>query len=175
MLFVVTAYVALNSTQSPLFRVAAGLFSAAALLGVLRFSGVYAEESPHRLISMIAGVGAFPAMAMSVWFTQWRVIREWRASVLMISVLAILGALIVMSTGSRLYLDACAVLSVSGVAYACWSQSFRLGVISAVIMLVGLLCFAAKISPATALQPADILHLALAVGWLGLSRRLVKD
>jgi hypothetical protein len=174
-LFVVTAYVALNSTQSPLFRVAAGLFSAAALLGVLRFSGVYAEEAPHRLISMIAGVAAFPAMAISVWFTQWRVIREWRASVFMISVLAILGALIVMSTGSRLYLDACAVLSVSGIAYACWSQSFRLGVISAVIMLVGLLCFAAKISPVTALQPADILHLALAAGWLGLSRRLVKD
>lgn len=114
-------------------------------------------------------------MAISVWFTQWRVIREWRASILMISVLAILGALIVMSTGSRLYLDACAVLSVSGVAYACSSQSFRLGVISAVIMLVGLLCFAAKISPVTALQPADILHLALAAGWLGLSRRLVKD
>jgi len=84
--------------------------------------------------------------------------------------LAAIGVLIVTATGSRIYLDACALLSVLGIAYVYGSKRFIPGVLSAVLMLFGLVCFATKISLVPALQPADILHLTLALGWLGVNR-----
>jgi hypothetical protein len=165
-----TFYVVLRSTHSPLFRGAAALFSIAAFLGVLRFSGLYVNEAPHMFVSMIAGVAAFPALATSVMFPQSPITRQWRGSWLLLLIIAAVGALIVMNSGSRLYLNGCALLAVAGITYVSLRQRRWIRVSSATIMLIGLLCFALKFSPTTALQPADVLHLALAAGWLGLDR-----
>jgi len=165
-LLAATLYVALFSTKAPVFRAAAALFSLAALLGVLRFSGLYPEEALHKFASMIVGVAAFPSMAISLMYPRWRVIGKWSSSLVMLLTLAIIGTLDVTTSESRIYLDVCALLSVAGVAYAslrtrCWRR-----VLSAAIKLVGLMCFALKIPLGALLQPADVLHLALAAGWL---------
>lgn len=143
----------------------------AALVGALRFSGIFVDEPSHKLVSMVTGVAAFPALMISLGLPHWRSIQRWATSLVMLFVLAAIGVLIVTMTGSRLYLDACALVSTFGIAYACWTQRFIPGVFSAALMLFGLGCFATKISPVRVLQPADLLHLALALGWLGLNRR----
>ena len=170
MLCAATCYVALRSTHGPLFRSAAALFSIAAFLGVLRFSEIHSAEAPHTFVSMIAGVAAFPALVTSVMFPDSSIARQWRVSWLFLLLVAAAGVLIVMTSGSRLYLNACALLAVAGVIYVSLRDRRWTRVSSAAIMLIGLLCFALKFSPTTALQPADILHLALAAGWLGLHR-----
>ena len=102
--------------------------------------------------------------------TERRAISQWESSSLIVAVCAVVGILLVTGTGSRVYLNAASVLSIVCVIVACWRQRYQLGVVSAAIMLVGLILFATK-QPAgfTAVQPADLLHLALAAGWLGLS------
>lgn len=85
-----------------------------------------------------------------------------------------IGAAFVILSGARTYLDVCALLSAIAVGYACWRQKLRIGALSAATMIFGLLCFAAKVSPFNTLQPADILHLALAAGWLGLNGRVIS-
>ena len=166
----VTLYVTLHSARGPLFRCAAALFSLAAMLGVLRFSGFYADENPHMIVSMIAGVAAFPALTVSVMVPDSPIARKWRVSSVFLLLLATVGVSIVIYSGSRLYLNACALLAIAGIAYVSLRARRWVDVVSAVTMLVGLLCFAVKLSPITPLQPADVLHLALAVGWLGLDR-----
>jgi hypothetical protein len=166
-----TAYVALFSWRDPLFRVGAALFSVAALMGALKFSGLYADEQPHRLLAMIAGVAGFPAMVISIALPEWKLIDRWGTSLLLVSIIAIAGVWIVTTTGARLYLDAVALLSPLAVGYACWRQRAPLGVVSAVVILLGLICFALKIPSETTVQPADVLHLALAAGWLGLHQQ----
>lgn len=102
--------------------------------------------------------------------TERRAISKWESSFLIVAVCAVVGILLVTGTGSRVYLNAASVLSTLCVIVVCWRQRYQLGVVSAAIMLVGLILFATK-QPAgfTAVQPADLLHLALAAGWLGLS------
>jgi hypothetical protein len=152
-----------------LFRLASALFSVAALFGALKFSGIYADEQPHRFVSMIAGVAGFPAMAISLGLSDESTLQRGRFSILALLGLAMIGALVVMGTGARMYLDAAALLCTLAVGYASWRQRHRVGMGSAALILFGLICFAAKIPSSTILQPADVLHLALAVGWLGLS------
>lgn len=47
-------------------RVALGLIGAAALLGVLRFSGVALVWGPHRFFSLLAACAAFPLLAAAL-------------------------------------------------------------------------------------------------------------
>ena len=142
----------------------------AALVGALKFFGFYVNEPLHRFVSLIAGVAGFPALAISMVVIERRATSQWVPSVFVVAVCAVIGVLVVMATGSRAYLNAASVLSVLCVVVACWRQRYQLGVVSAAIMLTGLILFATK-QPAglTVVQPADLLHLALAAGWLGLS------
>lgn len=169
-LFAATLYIALFSARNCLLRVSAALFSIAALLGALRFSGLYPEAAPHMFVSMIAGVAAFPAMAISVIFPRWRSTERLGDSLMIVGALAVLGALFVVVSGSRGYLNACALLAVVGIGFVSLRHRQWLSAMSATLILLGLLCFALKLSPIVALQPADILHLTLAAGWLGLNQ-----
>jgi hypothetical protein len=139
-------------------------------VGALKFFGFYVNDPLHRFVSLIAGVAGFPALAISMVMTERRAISQWRSSFLIVAVCAVVGILLVMGTGSRAYLNAASVLSIVCVIVACWRQRYQLGVVSAAIMLIGLTLFATKQTVSvTVVQPADLLHLALAAGWLGLS------
>ena len=139
-------------------------------MGALKFFGFYVNDPLHRFVSLIAGVAGFPALAISMLMAERRAAFQWGSSFFVVAVCAVVGILVFMATGSRAYLNAASVLSTLCVIVACWRQRYQLGVVSAAIMLVGLILFATK-QPAgfTAVQPADLLHLALAAGWLGLS------
>ncbi len=170
-LCIVTLHLAGRRQGSPLLRISAALFSAAALLGVLRFSGIWPAQSVHTFVSMLAGVSAFPALAMAVSraSSPW-VLSSGRATMAVVGLGAI-GAAIVTLSGSRHYVDFCAVSSVLAMGVAAYRQRDGICGVSALLMLAGLLCFATKTVIVPGLEPADHLHLALAAGWLGIGYR----
>lgn len=170
-LCIVTVLIALKADRPLLFRIAAAMFSAAALLGTLRFSGLYVDPSPHMLVSMVAGVAAFPAVAAATIWPKSPVAERWMPAVSLLVVLAIVGASITLSSGSRVYVNLCALVSVSSIGFFATKRREWLYLVSATILLFGLASFATGTAFFSFLQPADILHVALTVGLLGLSIR----
>ena len=170
-LCLVTLFVASRHAHPPLLRISAAMFSVAALLGALRFSGIWPAPPVHMFASMLAGVGAFPALATAVSCPTLPWVRSWGLALTAVLVAGAIGAALVMSSGWRLYLDLCAIVSVLALAVAGYRQNDRLRVVAALVMLTGLLLFAMKIAVWPGLEPADGLHLALAAGWLGVSYR----
>lgn len=161
---------ATRSAQPPLLRLSALIFSAAAFLGVLRFSGVYAEETAHKFISMLSAVGAFPALALTVLKPSAPNVKRWDLAAATLIALCSVGIVLVVVLELRAYLQFCAltatlIVAMSSLRLHQWTKA-----VAALVMLLGLLAFATKISAVSFLEPADLLHLALAAGWIALAR-----
>jgi len=152
-------------------RLSACLVSAAAWLGVLRFSGFYADSAPHMFVSMVAGVSAFPALAAALAIPKARIVTEGHLALVVVILAAVIGAAIIIASGSRLFLNLTSLSAILLIAFVSFRARNTISGVSALVMLAGSLCFATKFSPAPMLQPADILHLALAAGWLGIAAR----
>ncbi|MBM4199196.1 MAG: hypothetical protein FJ198_05825 [Gammaproteobacteria bacterium] len=166
-----TLFIASRMALPPLVRLSAGLVSAAAGLGVLRFSGLYADTAPHMFVSMLAGVSAFPALAAAVVKPGARVVAEGRLALVVVIFAAVTGATIITASGSRLYLNLTSLSAILLIAFASFRTRDTISGLSALVMLAGSLCFAMQFSPTLILQPADVLHLALAAGWWGIAAR----
>lgn len=157
------------SALPPLMRMSAAMFSAAALLGMLRFSGIYIEARPHMLMSMIAGVAAFPGLATAIVSPMASAVTRWRLALVSLAGAAVLGGAITILSGSRIYLNVCALGSILLIAVIAYRRRNAIQGIAALLMLGGSLSFTLNSSPVPVLQPADVLHLALAVGFSCLS------
>jgi hypothetical protein len=155
----------------PLIRLSAGLVSAAAWLGVLRFSGLYADTDPHMFVSMVAGVAAFPALAAAVAIPKARIVTEGRLALVVVILAAVIGVAIINGGGLRLYLNLTSLSAILLIAFVSFRARNTISGVSALVMLAGSLCFATKFSPTPMLQPADVLHLTLAAGWWGVAAR----
>ncbi|MBM4217359.1 MAG: hypothetical protein FJ178_05845 [Gammaproteobacteria bacterium] len=166
-----TLVIASRSASPPLMRLSACLVSAAAWLGVLRFSGFYADSAPHMFVSMVAGVSAFPALAAALAIPKARIVTEGHLALVVVILAAVIGAAIIIASGSRLFLNLTSLSAILLIAFVSFRARNTISGVSALVMLAGSLCFATKFSPAPMLQPADILHLALAAGWLGIAAR----
>ncbi len=166
-----TLVLASQSALPPLMRLSAALVSAAAWLGVLRFSGLYADTAPHMFVSMVAGVAAFPALAAAIATPKARIVTEWRLALVVVIFAAVIGAAIITASGSRLYLNLTSLSAILLIAFVSFRARNTISGVSALVMLAGSLCFATTFSPTPMLQPADVLHLALAAGWWGVAAR----
>ena len=166
-----TLVIASRSALPPLMRLSACLVSAAAWLGVLRFSGFYADPAPHMFVSMVAGVSAFPARAAAVVIPKACIVTEQRLALVVVILAAVTGAAIIIASGSRLYLNLTSLSAILLIAFVSFRARNTISGVSALVMLVGSLCFATKFSPTPMLQPADVLHLAMAAGWWGIAAR----
>jgi len=167
----VTLVIASRSALPPLMRLSAGLFAAAASLGVLRFSGLYADTAPHMFVSMVTGVAAFPAFAAAVAIPNAHIVTRARLALFVLILAAVIGAVVITASGSRFYLNFASLSAILLIALVSFRARDTLSGVSALVMLAGSLCFATKFSPISMLQPADILHLALAAGWWGVTAR----
>lgn len=147
-------------------------FAAAALFGVLRFTGLHTHPFPHQLLTMIVGTAAFPALAFAVTYPGSRVTRDPMRALALLAALGVIGVLVVRGLGWRPYSDACALLSVAAIFLATRQRSNRTGGAAALAMLVGLMCFAARFPGSGPLVPGDLLHLGLATGWVLMARSL---
>ena len=158
-----------SRTQNPVaLRLACALFSAAALLGVLRFSGIYPLPTWHQFASMLGAMAAFPLLAVAIVWPDALVTRSTRFAWIFMCFMAVLGVLIVGAGQKRVVADGLAVLSVIAIVLTLARASLWRGALAGALMLAGLVLFAAKVSVAGVLVPGDLLHIGMALGLLGL-------
>lgn len=166
-LCLVTLWLASRAQAPVALRLACTLFAVAALLGVLRFSGVYPLPTWHQFASMLGAMAAFPLLAVAVIWPDALVTRSTRFAWIFMCVMAVLGVLIVGAGQKRVLADGLAVLSVVAITVTLARAGLWRGAMAGGLMLAALLLFAAKVSVAGVLVPGDLLHIGMALGLLG--------
>lgn len=169
LLLVVTVYLALQRHLPIALRLACGVFGAAALFGVLRFSGVYPLPSWHQFASMLGAASAFPLLAVVVLWPDSLAARNTRFAWIVLCVTAVIGVIVVGVGQKRIYSDALALLSLLAVCITLVRTRQWLGALGGILMLAALVLFALKISAGSLLVPGDLLHIGMAAGLLLLS------
>ncbi len=158
-----------SRAQAPVaLRLASALFATAAVLGVLRFSGVYPLPTWHQFASMLGAMAAFPLLAVALVWPDALVTRSTRFAWIFMCVMAVLGVLIVGAGQKRVVADGLAVLSVIAIVVTLARAGLWRGALAGALMLAGLVLFAAKVAVPGVLVPGDLLHIGMALGLLGL-------
>ncbi len=158
-----------SRAQAPVaLRLACALFAAAALLGVLRFSGIYPLPTWHQFASMLGAMAAFPLLAVAIVWPDALVTRSTRFAWIFMCFMAVLGVLIVGAGQKRVVADGLAVLSVIAIVVTLARAGLWRGALAGTLMLAGLVLFAAKVAIPGMLVPGDFLHIGMALGLLGL-------
>jgi hypothetical protein len=91
LLFFVTLLIAVGPKYPPSIRLAAGLFSAAACLGVLRFTGVLPLPTMHAFFSGLGATAAYPLLAATFLFSNSVLTNRWRFSSIFAVIAGALG------------------------------------------------------------------------------------
>ena len=149
-------------------RIAAGTLGLAAVLGVLRFSGLYPIPQWHQFASMLGACAAFPLLAVAVLWPDSAVARKPKFAALFFIGMAVVGVLAVGVAQKRVLVDALTVISVVAMVITLGRGGRWPTALTTVLMLAGMLLFAAKASVVPALVPGDLLHTGTAIGLLGL-------
>ena len=149
-------------------RIAAGTLGIAAVLGVLRFSGLYPIPQWHQFVSMLGACAAFPLLAVAVLWPDAAVARQLKFAAIFFIILAVIGVLAVGVAQKRVVVDALTVISVVAMMISLARGGRWPTAISTTLMLAGLLLFAAKATVVPALVPGDLLHIGMAIGLFGL-------
>jgi hypothetical protein len=149
-------------------RIAAGTLGAAAVLGVLRFSGLYPIPQWHQFVSMLGACAAFPLLAVAVLWPNAAVARQLKFAAIFFIILAVVGVLAVGVAQKRVVIDALTVISVVAMVISLVRGGRWPAALTTALMLAGLLLFAAKAAVVPALVPGDLLHIGTAIGLLGL-------
>jgi hypothetical protein len=149
-------------------RIAAGTLGLAAVLGVLRFSGLYPIPQWHQFVSMLGACAAFPLLAVAVLWPDAAATRQLKfASVFFIG-MAVLGVLAVGVAQKRVLVDALTVISVVAMLISLARGGRWPTALTTALMLAGLLLFASKATVVPGLVPGDLLHIGMAIGLFGL-------
>ena len=151
-------------------RIAAGTLGIAAVLGVLRFSGLYPIPQWHQFVSMLGACAAFPLLAVAVLWPDAAVARQLKFAAIFFIILAVIGVLAVGVAQKRVVVDALTVISVVAMVISLARGGRWPTALTTALMLAGLLLFAAKATVVPALVPGDLLHIGMAIGLLGLGR-----
>jgi hypothetical protein len=149
-------------------RIAAGTLGAAAVLGFLRFSGLYPIPQWHQFVSMLGACAAFPLLAVAVLWPDAAVARQLKFAAIFFIGMGAIGLLAVGVAQKRVVVDALTVISVVAMLFSLARGGHWPTAISTALMLAGLLLFAAKAAVVPALVPGDLLHIGMAIGLLGL-------
>ena len=149
-------------------RIATATLGIAAVLGVLRFSGLYPIPQWHQFVSMLGACAAFPLLAMSVLWPNAAVARQLKFAAIFFIGMAALGLLAVGVAQKRVVVDALTVISVVAMLFSLARGGRWPTALTTALMLAGLLLFAAKAAVVPALVPGDLLHIGMAIGLLGL-------
>jgi hypothetical protein len=149
-------------------RIAAGTLGLAAVLGVLRFSGLYPIPQWHQFVSMLGACAAFPLLALAVLWPDAAATRQLKFASIFFIGMAVLGVLAVGVAQKRVLVDALTVISVVAMLISLarggrWSTT-----LTTALMLAGLLLFASKATVVPGLVPGDLLHIGMAIGLFGL-------
>lgn len=163
-LFLCAAYLALQRSSPIGYRLAFGVLGISALLGFLKFSGLYPLDSWHRLFAILSGSAALPLLAACVKWPRSAVANQRQFALIFLGGAALLGVVISGVGKVRVYDQALGALSM----LVMLGLLIKLGdgrrISGMVCMLAGALMFLAKVKIAPWLQPGDLLHLGMAIG-----------
>lgn len=170
LLLVVTVYLAVQRHLPIALRLACGVFGLAALLGVLRFSGIYPLPSWHQFASMLGATCAFPLLAVVVLWPESLAARSTRYAWIVLCVTAAIGVIVVSVGQKRIYSDALALLCLLAICITLVRNRQWLSALGGVLMFTVSVLFALKITVGSLLVPGDLLHIGMAFGLVLLSR-----
>ncbi len=149
-------------------RIAAGTLGLAAVLGVLRFSGLYPIPQWHQFVSMLGACAAFPLLAVAVLWPDAAATRQLKFASIFFIGMAVLGVLAVGVAQKRVLVDALTVISVVAMLISLARGGRWPTALATALMLAGLLLFASKATVVPGLEPGDLLHIGMAIGLFGL-------
>jgi hypothetical protein len=170
LLSMIALSIMLSTNQAPSFRLVAGLFASAAVLGVLRFSGLLPLPTLHSFFSGLGATSAFPLLAASLFFSTSAIATQWRFA----SIFAIISGafgLVASALEFSLWGNAVAIISVVTLLLRSIIAKDGLALLGATFLFLALLLFALSIPLAYFLQPGDSLHLFMTLGLLALGVR----
>ena len=147
-------------------RFALGLIAIPALLGVLRFSGLYPLERWHQLFSILSASSAMPLLALCAFWPASVVATQKRYALIFLGAAALLGIIISGLAKVRIYDQTLALLSMALLLKTFISAKDFQGIAGSICMLAGSILFVTKMQIAGYLLPGDFLHLSLAIGLL---------
>jgi hypothetical protein len=166
LLCLVAAWLASRSHLGIGYRLAVGWLALPALLGVLRFSGLYPLESWHILATLLGGSAALPLLAVCVLMPDSAVARRRQFTLIFLGGTMLLGLLIAGLGKLRLYDQALGLASMILMLWALLKAGDKRRAAGPALMLVGSLAFVAKVAAPPWLLPGDWLHLGMAAGLL---------
>lgn len=161
------AWLPIRSTPS--LRMACMILGTAALLGTLRFSGLFPLPAWHQFASMLgAGVG-LPMLAIAVSQPSSAVATQRRYVWIFAVLAAVVCTVLVMVVQFKLWASLCAIVSTLVILMHGLKRKQGRITVAGLLMLLALGAFAGKLQLAF-LQPGDFLHIGLALGLLPLAR-----
>ncbi|MDH4377996.1 MAG: hypothetical protein QE494_17010 [Ramlibacter sp.] len=162
----VAAWLASRPQFSIGYRMAFGLLALPALLGFLRFSGLYPMEGWHQLFSMLGACAALPLLAVCVLTPESAVARRRQFTLIFLGAAMLLGLLISGLGKLRLYDQAAGLVSMALMLWALFKAKDGRRALGPAFMVAGSLLFVTKMSVPPWLVPGDLLHLGMAAGLL---------
>ena len=175
LLLVVTFLIAIGAKYPPSIRIAAGLFAAAACLGVLSFTGVLPLPTMHSFFSGLGATAAYPLLAVTFLFSGSVLTNQWRFSSIFAVIAGALG-LVASALEFGIWGNAVALISVAALVLRSIISRDAMATVGAVSLLAAVILFALNVSFASLLKPGDFLHIfmALGLGLLGSRARFIR-
>ena len=164
LLCLVAVWLASRSALSVGYRMAFTLMAIPALLGFLRFSGIYPLETWHPLFTLMSASAALPMLAICVLSPESMVATRRQFAIISLGGAMLLGLLIAGLGKLRIYDQALALFSMLAILISLLKRGEHMRAIGAILMLAGSMMFVLKVSVPPWLLPGDFLHLAMALG-----------
>lgn len=166
LLCLIAVWLASRSALAVGYRMAFSLLAIPALLGFLRFSGIYPLETWHPLFTLMSASAALPLLAICVLAPQSMVATRRQFAIIFLGIAMLLGLLIAGLGKFRIYDQALGLGSILVILVTLLKSGQHARALGATLMLVGSVLFVLKISIPPWLLPGDWLHLGMAMGLL---------
>ena len=166
LLCVVASGLAARSSLSVGYRMAFTFLAIPALLGFLKFSGIYPLETWHPLFTIFSACAALPLLAMSVLKPESLVARRKQFAIIFLGIAMLLGLMISGLGKLRIYDQALGLMSMLVMLLVLLKQGESKRALGAGLMLVGSVLFVLKVGKPPWFLPGDWLHLGMALGLL---------
>lgn len=166
LLCLIAVWLASRSALAVGYRMAFSLLAIPALLGFLRFSGIYPLETWHPLFTLMSASAALPLLAICVLAPQSMVATRRQFAIIFLGITMLLGLLIAGLGKFRIYDQALGLGSMLVILVTLLKSGQHARALGATLMLAGSVLFVLKISIPPWLLPGDWLHLGMAMGLL---------
>jgi len=154
-----------SAKTRPGVALACAAVALAALVGVVRFSGVGEASGAHKFLSLVGSAAALPLLAAAIAWPGSIVAKAWRAASLALLVGSALGIAIV--TGAGIALWGQVAPAASALVILCGTIRGRAPrpIAGAILLVATFAMVAAKLEPA-GLDPLEVLHYGMTAALL---------